>query len=405
MKNVVSLLAIVPVLLSSCGGAGILPRMTEISDFEVVQVIGVDKTGGNIEVTLVADRSAPAGGEGSSSQRTSEIVSFTGRTVVEAISQMDIYSDKRQHLGYVDFLLIGEEAARDGITKYIDFFTRDYESRYSANVFIIRDGAAKDFLIDTASEDRSINDALDNIDEAIAELSISRLYRIIDLVGALGIPYQAAIVPALICTEVSHSEMIGGEMPKKIFEPAGFAVIRDFKLAGYYDRELSPAYNYLIGKALSAPMTVKDPSGSYVALEIRQENLEFTATWDGDTLKGVKYDFLMFASLTEQLSLDDIYTEAALAVIADNVSREVEANIKAVIAKSMELGQDGFELGERVRLKTPLKWDKAAMDGKWGEVFPTLNIEVTVDTTVRRTYDLREPTGMYRSKTVKGDKK
>jgi spore germination protein KC len=405
MKNLVSLFVLVPVLLSSCVGTGILPRMTEISDFEVVQVIGIDKKDDMIAVTLVADRSGPAGGEGASAQKTSEIVSFTGRTVVEAISQMDIYSDKRQHLGYVDFLLIGEEAARDGITKYIDFFTRDYESRYSANVFIIRGGAARDFLLDTASEDRSINDALDNIDESIEELSVSRLYRLIDLVGELGLPYRAAIIPALRCKDFGSAEMIGGEMPKKAFEPDGFAFLKDFKLVGYYDRELSPAYNCLIEKAHSTPVTVADPSGSLVALELHPDRLAFSPVWDGDTLKGVKYDFLMFASLTEQLGLDDIYTEAALSEIEKNASLEVKTAIEAVIAQSQKLGQDGFSLGERIRQKSPSKWKKLEMEKKWGDVFPSLKVEVTVETQVRRTYDLREPTGLYRSETIEGGKK
>lgn len=392
IKRIIAALAMC-LALSGCGGGGILPHMKEISDFEVARVFGIDKADDEIRVTLVADRTSVDGESGGG--KITEIVSFTGRTVIDAIADMDRHSDKRQHLGYVDFLLIGEDAARDGITKYLDFFTRDYESRYSTNVFIIRDGTAEDFLNATASEERSVDAALANVAEEIDRLSSSQFLRIIDLVRVLTTPNQATVIPALKTTEIDFGKMVGGEMPDSTFVSDGFAFLRDFTLVDYYDTPLAMAYNFLVDKGRGAPRSVPDREGNLVALALRCEEIDFTTTWDGDTLTGVKYDVRLFANINEQQGSNYVYSADALAALAESLNRSVKADMDAVIAKSQALGQDGIELARRVRMKNPVRWDRSGIADRWSEVFATLNIEVEVSTNLRRTYDLREPIGYF----------
>jgi|GEM_PF-1624304 len=384
--------ALALLILSGCGGGSLLPRMTEISDFEVARVFGIDANEDGVEITLVADRSTQ-GGDGEGGGKITEILSFSGETVAAAISKMTIHSDKRQHMGYVDFLLVGEAAARDGITKYLDYFTRDFESRYSSKIYIIRGDSAKDFLKKTTSAERSIDASLNNINELMVELSVTKVMRIIDLVVALSIPYRATIIPALECTEIDFAEFVGGELPKKSFVPAGLAFLKDFKLVDYYDAELAPAYNDLSDREHATPISIKDDEGDSVSLTVRRERVNVETVWDGDTLKSVKYRFMLYASLTEQHGIRNLYSDETLAFIAGAVSDKAKDQLERVIEKSKEHGQDGFELASRVRFANPIKWASLNMEERWSEIFPTVDIEVEVDTQIRRTYDLREPIG------------
>ena len=380
-------------LLSGCEESRFFPRMTEISDFEVAQVFGIDKKGDEIEITIVADRSSP--GEDGSGGKITEIISFTGITVVEAISKMDIHSDKRQHLGYVDFLLIGEEAARDGLVKYLDFFTRDYESRYSTNVFIVRGETAKDFLLNTASEERSIDEALSNISELVHGLSVTHFLRIIDLIGSLGTPQRATVVPALESKEIDFGKMLGVEMPEQTFVPAGFAFIKDFKLVDYFEAELAPTYNFLVDQARTATYSVPAGDGKYVALNVHCKRTTLKSTWENGRLEGVKLELMLYCLLNEQHGESYIFSDAELAAISDTICRQTEEKLKQIIAQSQDLGQDGIALAERIRMESPLKWSRSGLADKWDEIFPTLKIDVTVHAQIRRTYDMREPLGYF----------
>ncbi|MDR0838833.1 MAG: Ger(x)C family spore germination protein [Oscillospiraceae bacterium] len=384
-------------LCSSCIDThNVLPEMSEIGNFAVIQVLGIDKKGDEIEVTLVAARNGAGGGEGSDGKRVTEIMSFSGATAVDAISRINSFSDKRQHLGYVDFLLIGEDAARDSITKYLDFFTRDHESRYSTNVFIVRGDTAKSFLRETASEERGIDEGLENVSKSVDALSDSRMLTLIDLVSMLETPYCATVVPALSSVDTGYGEMVGGEMPEKTFKPDGFAIIKDFRLADYFDAEIACAYNGLTERIHTAPICVTDARGHYVSLEMLHNKLKFDTVWEGDTLKGVKYDSLIYANLTEQLNIDDIYGRDALSRIETAAAEKLRAEMDAVVKKSKQVGQDCLCIADLVRMKNPVKWVKLDMENRWGELFPRLDIDVAVTCRITRTYDLREPTGLYR---------
>ncbi|MDR1064856.1 MAG: Ger(x)C family spore germination protein [Oscillospiraceae bacterium] len=364
------------------------PYMSEISDFEVVQVIGIDKKDGGVEVTLMADREGAPGGEGGDGKSVTGVMSFDGPTVFEAINKMNMYSDKRRHLGYVDFLLIGESAARDDLVKHLDFFTRDYETRYSMDVFIVRGATAKEFLRKTATANRRMADVLTNIDESVKALSNSRMLRLIDLVIMLSEPNEAAIVPAITYKDTSFAELIGAEKPEKTAVPDGFAFIRDHRLTGYYDDGLARAYNAITGRAHASPLSVRAADGEYAALEILQYDIGFDTCWDGGTLTGVSYDITIRANLTEQLGRENVFTKREMGILESRAAERIRGELKAVADESARLGRDGIELARRVRMKNPVKWEAIAED--WDEIFPELDVRIDVQCVVSRSYDLRE---------------
>ncbi|MDR2420954.1 MAG: hypothetical protein LBD49_02465 [Oscillospiraceae bacterium] len=391
-KAILPIIAALSALLFACGATlRFFPGMSEISDFEVVQVIGIDKKGGGVEVTLVADRERPPGEEGAAGTGMTGIMSFEGLTVSDAVSKMNIYSDKRRHLGYVDYLLIGEDAARDDITKYLDFFTREYETRYSMFVFIARGVTSKELLRATAAANRRMAGVLTNIDEAVKALSGSRMLRLIDLAGMLGDGSEAAVVPAITYEDTSFAKVIGAEKPEKTAVPDGFAFIRDHKLAGFYDGGLARAYNVLTGRAHAMPVSVKAEDGEYSTLEILQYRVSFETFWDGKTLTGVRYVITAEANITEQFGRRNVFTERGMKALEDGAAELMRRELEAVADESARLGRDGIELGRRVRMKNPVKWAGIADD--WSEIFPKLNIEIDVRCVISRSYDLRERIG------------
>jgi spore germination protein KC len=391
-KAVLPSIAALASLLFACGATlRLFPEMSEISDFEVVQVVGIDKKGDGVEVTLVADRESKQGGENASGAGMTGIMSFEGLTVSDAIGKMNLYSDKRRHLGYVDYLLIDESAARDDIAKYLDFFTREYETRYSMFVFVARGVTSKELLRAAASANRRMAGVLTNIDEATKELSCSRMLRLIDLAAMLGDGSEAAVIPAITCEDTGFAKVVGAEKPEKAAVPDGFAFIRDRKLAGFYDGGLAQAYNILTGRARAMPLSVKAEDGEYSALEILQYRVNFKTFWDGKTLAGVRYDITAEANITEQSGRKNVFTDAGLKALEDGAAELIRRETRAVADKSALLGRDGFELGRRVRMKNPVKWAGIA-DG-WSELFPKLDVEIDVKCVISRSYDLRERIG------------
>lgn len=380
--------AIVVLVLINCGTTGtVFPKSVDISDFEVVQVLGIDRTpSGELELTLVGDRSGDEG------KHMAEISSFTGKTVMQALGKMSEYSDKRHHLGYVDFLLIGERAARHDITQCLDYLLTDYEFRYSANVAIVRGGTASELLYKTSTADRRITALLTNLERPAAELGTTHMMRVIDLVQELEIPNAAAVVPAVRLVDKARSTVVGGELPEKNFIPDGFAVICDFRLKGYYDASSARAYNYITDRARTAPLEIADSDGNAVGLEIQHEKIKLITHWDGDTLKGVTYDIRLTANLTEQHARRRLTCAAQIDLLKDAAAEKLRREFLRVLERAQSLGEDSLGLGERIRLRHPVRWGKYVAP-QWGTLFSTLDLDVNVTCEIMRTYDLREPIG------------
>jgi spore germination protein KC len=113
--------------------AGFLPQRREISDLQLVQVIGADKSVDNPDSSMLTiaskkltdgggQDSTGSGGEGRSSKgEKAQVLTSEGKTIFDAARNIQTHSDKTIFWGHTDYYLIGEEAAKESINKYIDF--------------------------------------------------------------------------------------------------------------------------------------------------------------------------------------------------------------------------------------------------------------------------------------------
>jgi spore germination protein KC len=399
-----ALALIVP--LSGCREiTAFFPHMSEVTDLEVVQVLGIDRSSRNpeeFEVTIVAGIEVGTDGSEEGVEKTSEVITAYGATVYEAVTQLDVYTDKRQHLGYVDFLLIGEEIARQDISSCTDYFIRNHESRFSTKIFIVRDSTAREFLTKTTTKSQDVSAMLGNFDETISATSASEQLSSIDFVNMLDMETRVAVVPALRCEAHPGSNVAEGDAPHQTFAPAGYAIIKDFRLVDYIDLSYSLGYSILKGRMFTAPVSVFDKSGKLVGIEMLREHVKFKTDWRDGRLVGVRYDINLEGNITEQLGLGDIYSSESLTQISDAASRLVKTEIENVIKKTHDVGRDFLGIGEKVRMKNPVKWEYIAE--WWNDIYPSVDIQVNVTCMILRPYDIREPNGYNVEDEIAGEK-
>jgi len=384
-------------LLTAAGCSGemnVFPKMSEVADLEIVQALGIDRTeDGLIEVTIVANTTSASSGEGSG-EESLEVVSVCALTVNEAVAELNIKTDKRQHFGSVDYLLIGEAAARDDIVKHFDYFTRDHESRFSAKVFIVRDSTVKDLLSKTASvKQRNIIFMLENFDETVRTGSSTLLMPAIELVSMLDSETGIAVVPAIKYQEYEHAQ--DEETAGVTITPAGYSIIKDFKLTDYIEPDIAMGYNILTGELNNAPMSVETEDGCIVSLEILREKIRFDTFWDDGLIRGVKFQIYVRGSIVGQSGRANITTPDRLAEIEEKAASQIRETISSVLIKTREIGRDCLGIGDRIRMKNPVKWDGIA--DEWNDIYDSIEIEADVSFLVLRSYDINEPNGYYAS--------
>ncbi|MDR1217747.1 MAG: Ger(x)C family spore germination protein [Oscillospiraceae bacterium] len=386
--------AAVAALCSGCMWSG-LPRISEIEQFEIIRVVGIDadtKTPGNVEVTFLTAKPEPAsGGEQADASMSYAVVSSAASTALEAIRDINMHSDKRQHLGYIDYYIIGERAAREDIAKYTDFLMRDHETRYSSKVYIARGTSARELISDACSSDRNLEEALDNMAEVVSSMSNTSSVRVIDLINMLDYGTMAAVLPALR----SDAGPAGGETggaPDKVVVPAGYAILRDGGLEGFLEPEYARGYNFLTNRVESCPVSVDDGNGGRAGFEVVSADTRVSVQFDDRGVPiSVEYASRIGANIAELQSDTGIFADETRDRIASNISDAIRGDMESVIDRSLEIGLDCMQLGERVRMTHPIKWKN--LEDNWRDVFPSLEITVNVDTEILRVYSLREPNG------------
>ena len=127
-------------LLSGCGKAA-LPYAREMGDMALLRTMGVDagEAAGQVRVTVSTGKRA-AGLQGESQPPL--ILSAAGESLSAACLSMQGLSDSYVFYGYVDQLLLGEEAALEGVEPVLDYFSRDVELGLGAQVWLVRGGTA-----------------------------------------------------------------------------------------------------------------------------------------------------------------------------------------------------------------------------------------------------------------------
>lgn len=139
--------------LTGCKNS-VLPQRKEIDDLQLVQVVGIDKledsiyncmvtiASKNLETEGGQDGSGNTAGDTGSSKAQALILTSEGKTIFDAVRKIQTHSNKTIFWGHCEYYLIGEDAARDNISKYIDFFTRDHELRIDFKVYIVKGSTA-----------------------------------------------------------------------------------------------------------------------------------------------------------------------------------------------------------------------------------------------------------------------
>jgi spore germination protein KC len=395
MKKLVSVLLIFIVAIVSLAGCerDFIPSKEEIDEFDVIQIIGIDQSKENpadIEVTLISQKERKSENE-TGGGKTFDITSGSGPTAFEAQRNLKAHSDKKMFFGYIDYILIGEEAAAEDIGKYMDYISRNENIRYTPLVYIVSGCSAKELIKQTTTEEKYLGDRLDNIEADISVLSNFGEATILDIMNMLDNPNSAGIIPVIKCVDIKDEKIIGGELPEKDVSTSGYAIIKDFKLVGFIDEAYSRGYNFLMSKVKSAVVSVPDFSGPNVGLEVIYGNSKVKATFNEDTLESVTYKTTIEANIAEQLSRANIWKQSEIENLGNQLSAVVKREMEQVIAKSKELQIDCTDLGEKIRMKHPVKWEK--IKDQWRDIYPKLNIQIEVQTRLRRSYDIREPNG------------
>lgn len=389
---VLSILSLLAVLITGCWS------MRELDELSIVAGMGVDLDPKKEMVLLTAQIIVPSavkgggngGGEGSQGGQnpmgqTVRIATSAGATVFRAVRNFVPEASRRLYFPHNQVIIVGKEAAQQGISPLLDFFIRNHEPRPFAKVLIAQD-SAYDILKASAGIENIPAFGIKQLLEVSAQNAYAIDMTLQDLTQLLMSPTTAPVAP--IAALYQETQMGGSKVTRVKIQ--GTAVFKGDKLVG----ELTPSETrgllWILGKVKTGIVTVPCSSNSaeYDSLEVTGSNSKIVPEIrDGKII--IKIELTVDSNLSEQQCLETIVDQTTLSKFEQLQAEAVKKEIAAVLETARRLNADIFGFGDEVHRKYPHQWPQ--LEPIWDELFPQIETPVTVRSRVHDVGYLQKP--------------
>ena len=235
------LLLIISITLGLCGCklSTYLPRRAEIDRLEFIRIIGIDKgskDSEDIKITMLylpheeeskEQSQGNSGGQAGQQANVSTMVS-EGKTISEAIKKAQMESSREIFLGHVFGVIIGDEAAKEDLNKYMDFISRGIEFRLNNNMYIAKGMDAGELIMKSSQSEDFLSDIVEHFSKNYNITSTSGNKKLIELMGELDDKNKGVVIPAIALIE-KKGEAPQGEAKDKEESSSKAGRIWDYK--------------------------------------------------------------------------------------------------------------------------------------------------------------------------------
>lgn len=347
MKKLIAAALAAALLLSGCGAGqrGVLSNYREVEHLQPVQTLGMDAS--DIGVRLTVSCPKP------SAQSPGSIISREGSGIIHALSSLQNYAAEQElYYAHAQYLLLGEDYAREKAGEALDFVARDTQLRLGLGLFVVR-GEAKELISGPGEESYEISRTLSSIRRDTEAQGLSHVFSCRETIRKLS-EQGAALVCAISAADTGDSVFLSESGLTAV--PLGYGILRGDGLVGWIEPDVSQAANLLMGHLGSAGPILPDGEGGSLSFEYSRGRVKIRPL-GRDALR---IEAEITASLAEpDTAREHISDSDFLRGLEQALAEDMEGKIMEVLSLSRELDADFLGLGGYLKEKSP-DWPASA---------------------------------------------
>ncbi len=295
-------------------------------------------------------------------------------------------SPRRIYLAHLREVVFGEEIARDGIGKALDFISRDHEMRTDFYITVAKGSTAADILnVQTAIEKVPANklfNALETSENIWAATKTVKLDELINSIVSKGKePVLTGIYYYGDSEYGSNIENVHNVSPATGLRLDFLAVFKSDKLIGWLDMNDSKGFNYITDNVRNTVVTIETEDG-----KITLETLRSKTKVSGRMEKGkpvIDINITSEGNIADVGSNIDLKQPKNIEKLEEKYRNNIKEKIQTSIRKVQEDFQsDIFGFGEVIHRAEPKEWKK--LEDNWDDIFTDLDVNVHVQAEIRR---------------------
>lgn len=384
MKKSLFFLIFIPciLLVSGCW------NRRELNELALVVAMSIDKCEEGYEISAqVVEPSEVASQKGGSGRSPVTTYTEKGTYIFEAIRRMTTTSPRKLYFSHLQMLVIGEELAKEGISKPLEMLTRDPEFRKDFYIVVSRNVKGRDILENLTSIEKipanKLHSSLETSEKAWAPTTAVQMDELVaDLTSdgknaiLTGITIKGNIEKAATMDNVTRIE------PYARLKYQNIAVFKKDQLIGWLNEKESKGYNYIVDNVTNTVGDIPCPDNENLVVEIIRSKAKISGSVSNGKPK-INIDIFGEANIGEVACNIDLTKPQSIRKLENSVSNVNVEIVSTSIKKAQELGVDIFGFGEVIHRADPKAWKKLKTD--WNRYFSELDVKVHSQFKIRRT--------------------
>lgn len=344
-----------------------LAERTETENYEYISMVKL-----TAQVAIPEKLSGGAGQPLTTGAEAVWNVSAIGRNVSMCYVNLQQRLQNELFLGHTRVLVISEDLAREGLSRYMNFFRNNPEFR-RLSYLLISENKAED-LLNTFPKTANLQAIylMNLIEDEIQRQTMPDL------------PFIEIAIRGVTSGVDPIAVLISSDKETGIIKYSGLAVFRGDRMVGKLDVEETWSYLQLAEGKLSGLEVVRNVESEIGRLSIVFKDLKRKMRPVLTEKGNFKFECkLSFEGIIFSQEVPAVYTkEIYLDQLENRVSTEVKREIETVFYKvQQKYNADIFGFGELVKAYMPEEWKRIE---DWHEEFKKVELELDVETIIRR---------------------
>lgn len=369
--------AIIMLLLSSILLSGCWDR-TEINDLAIVLATGVDYKDGQAQLTaqIFIPRKGGGGSESGGVGEGASGVTMTrtaeGENIAEALNRLQRKVARHMFWGQCEVIVISEEAGKQGLREYVDFFLRYPQFREHAYIFSSKD-SAKDILALLDPLERSSSESL----REMANMNLGTRVTLLELSQSIQGASGSAILTRILIAPPEQNDGPNATTPSL----KGLSLYKHGRYSLTVKEPVSLGVLLMINELnnIIMPVALEGEKGSFSILSKQITTMLTPSIVKGEWMMKIKVQAKGEVVLnTTDANLTDPSKVMALKKAWEK--RLKEAAGQALRMSQQEQKTDFYRFADSFRKHYPQQWK--AKKEQWEAMYPELRVEVSVKTSI-----------------------
>ena len=330
------------------------------------------------------DSSGGMMGKKAGSQKTAtDVVVYDaiGDSISACKGQLTTKLGEELNYGHINFIVIGRKLAESGIDMVLDAALRGYKMRPDV-LLLVTKGNAFDIIRATSVHEKVPANEVDSILRLQSSFGFTKNVSILDFANSLSSKTDSPVTGVINLSKNNNSD--------ETFEVVGTAIFKKDKLIGFMDMNEARGVQWINGKVQLGYITTSSLDEGKVTFEIVRSSSKIKPLIKNNSftiLINVKEDSII-GEMTGKL--DPMKAPEIMDKLEIRQNEAITNEIKlAINVVQKKYGADIFGFGEMIHKDYPKEWNY--IEGEWKDIFPNLNIEIKVNSRLKRPGYISKP--------------